>query len=726
MPPISDKWREALVNNPAGMRPASTGSLWPLLLASSSTYLLWQVHTRLMKPLPRYSSITGFFNIPALRFKLFEEGPIPFFILGVFLFGVCYLIVVMFRVVMPINHSWIAEADLVQAVNKRDDATLVSLLNKRAKADQLGFLGQRLLDLRGRHSQDQDLSAVIALKNDRMAADEDDFSRRFVALTWSEWALPLLGFLGTVVGIGAALGRIQAAVQVQIQSAKPGQTPDQIRQLQTTAANGFNAGFQDMALAFDTTFIGLCGLLIVGMGHMYVKKRLATQLLAVGGVLTRAVSQWKVGEDPVVARLAGLQAEMALLALGVSARVDQVGARVEEFEAGANRFREETLAKVMTVVTNAPRFKDIADALLRPVTEAGPFGKHLSESVSAAINKGLGSHDWKLTGIAPCLEDSKSIAATVFKNVDKSTHKLTIDLRDPASAALSRSSDAFLSLFATDRAGTLLGRTDKRVLAYLGLPSLRRELAVAFDADHFARPFRMDGKFVVVTARHAKGTTEIQIFSPTESAAAVAERQLQPIAEWGHLALHPSGTLVVVGRASAPRACRLVWARITKGKPPPAAAKGATRPGSPASDPKLDIGKFTSWELPDNTEPSSFVLLSDRDGIFVDSRGEPHYWNAARPATVRLKHPQWQRDPAAHLVLGNHRWVAVFANKKLRWWHISLGADFTPYGDEPLEAGNIAPSEHICVGDDGSVLLAISGDHKDIIGWNFPVLVRDS
>ncbi|WP_273523271.1 MotA/TolQ/ExbB proton channel family protein [Rhodosalinus sediminis] len=77
-------------------------------------------------------------------------------------------------------------------------------------------------------------------------------ARRLAPLTYAVFALPLMGFLGTVVGISGAIGELGAVVASDDRSAALARV------------------LADLKFAFDTTLVGLAGVLPTALGMTIV------------------------------------------------------------------------------------------------------------------------------------------------------------------------------------------------------------------------------------------------------------------------------------------------------------------------------------------------------------------------------------------------------------------------------------------------------------------------
>ena len=184
--------------------------------ASLILYMTHLVHTKALPPVPKETLYT-YYTLDAIRQKLWETDWVTPAIFWTFLFGTFYLLGVWLT-----KYRLLANAESTDVYNKVMSGELDSVKHKiEAAADpaQLGYYGARLHALVTRWNEDSDLPAVQALKNEILEIDEQNLAHSFVPVMWSESALPLLGFLGTVIGIGQAIGSISEAIKILLKSA---------------------------------------------------------------------------------------------------------------------------------------------------------------------------------------------------------------------------------------------------------------------------------------------------------------------------------------------------------------------------------------------------------------------------------------------------------------------------------------------------------------------------
>ena len=87
-----------------------------------------------------------------------------------------------------------------------------------------------------------------------------------------EWALPLFGFLGTVWGLHKAIPPLKTGIETLMKAMR--QTEQNGSELRDKGMAMFGKGFDGLVLAFDSTLIGLVGVLVVG-AMLYITRRRA-------------------------------------------------------------------------------------------------------------------------------------------------------------------------------------------------------------------------------------------------------------------------------------------------------------------------------------------------------------------------------------------------------------------------------------------------------------------
>ena len=183
-------------------------------------------------------------------------GSVYFWIVGFFVWALTFVVVGClarcFPTVGSVNRH---EADLRDAVLGADGVPLHLNSIFASEIQHPGLLLRTRIGklwnsfLRGAAPSD------LRTQNEQLSAlDGSVLSAAMLPLEVSMWAMPVLGFIGTVVGATAAVGGLAGSVGNVVTKG----------QLNTETMPFLNAAFQGLAVAFDTTFVGLVGLTVVG------------------------------------------------------------------------------------------------------------------------------------------------------------------------------------------------------------------------------------------------------------------------------------------------------------------------------------------------------------------------------------------------------------------------------------------------------------------------------
>lgn len=682
------------------------------LAAAFYTGLLWYWHSQ--TPLP--AEVSGFDSIPALRFKLFESGWIPFAILWTFLAGLHYLVLIGKHKFVPLNMANVADQDVLEAARTRDDRALVSALNVQGAR---GYYRQRLYQLRERLSRDQDLAAVIALKDDILEIDEEDFALAFVAITWCEAALPLWGFLGTVVGIGDAVVAVARGVRALF-----GGTPME------RVLDDLNRGFQGMGVAFDTTFLGLAGLIVLGMGHMALKKGLAVRLAQARSLFSNVVSQWTADSaGPVVVALTGLEA-----------RLQAVEAAVRSTDIRATMFRESARMMVERVLTEDPAYRSIRQVLFKPVVVFQRVGQDLAEQTTKHVTDRLGPN-WEFVTLGlPLATNLRSVShggvvaissrTPVQSDADKSPEEnwlLPFDVAGPYNQDLFQTGRPFTTLFLLSDPSIGLGHTDAGDLVSVHMAQLPQTqehvLPFRMGADDHIFQVVVDQKLLALIIRRAPQASHFDVSWVGDSYGGGHSQpedvgQLPQNYEWTVWSAHaPSATLLAAGKSITGNRWRLLLAPIRQR---PAEKERESQRGLPAS---FQFTSLDHWiDLPSGLLPRRIVPLANDLILILDTSGKLHYWDTTRPAPLRLSHEAWADDPDCTIQAGAGGWIAVIAKDHLRMWRVRRGGFLYLYEDVSLPI-ELAKRDSFRVTADGRYMFAIA--QQVIATWEFPRYAMD-
>ena len=104
-----------------------------------------------------------------------------------------------------------------------------------------------------------EISEVASLTNAQASIDEDQISASYSLINGFNWAIPVLGFIGTVLGLGAAIGEFGVTIQLA----------DDVDKLKNSLTNVTGG----LSTAFDTTLLGLVASIVVQMLMTFRKRQ---------------------------------------------------------------------------------------------------------------------------------------------------------------------------------------------------------------------------------------------------------------------------------------------------------------------------------------------------------------------------------------------------------------------------------------------------------------------
>ncbi|MFP6886241.1 MAG: MotA/TolQ/ExbB proton channel family protein, partial [Opitutales bacterium] len=104
-----------------------------------------------------------------------------------------------------------------------------------------------------------EISEVASLTNAQASIDEDQVLASYSLINGFNWAIPVLGFIGTVLGLGAAIGEFGITIQ----------NTEDIAALKSSLTSVTGG----LATAFDTTLLGLVASIVVQMLMTFRKRQ---------------------------------------------------------------------------------------------------------------------------------------------------------------------------------------------------------------------------------------------------------------------------------------------------------------------------------------------------------------------------------------------------------------------------------------------------------------------
>lgn len=676
-----DILREGVKLNPiSGVASAFTALLLTTVLWTFHAYVLPSVDELPTDPL----------SLAYLRQVLFEKGFIPLLILWTFLFSILQIIQIRANILAPLDMSSAADLELISSVRAEDLPGVVKALRQQEKSDLSGYYGKRLRLIFRRYGRDRDLVATQNSKDQIISTDEEKISLAFVPVLWSEIALPLEGFLGTVIGIGQSMAQIKHVVgRLDLGEA-----------LQSEWSS-LSEALGLLSLAFDTTLVALLFVLIVGIWHMSTKKAIANRLSDAGDIFGRFVYQLNQAEEPV---LEGV--------LSVRDRIDRIllaGGRGREV--------------LEHVVVRHSACKELREILFGALVEFDPTEDWwLTSSLQEAVG---GSKHVDCLGLSAFGETGALVyrSGSSYQLVVAEGQHLTVSspVDVEKASALIPSQDGL---------SVLLSRPDG------ALQFLKRASLAGRESWEMARI--PDGKPGDVTVPVRLANEELVLLvssSPTGSTARclymgsgqVSKLKAAPEFSgfrwtiWSDIAR--SGVLAAAGQSMHGHGWRLALFEVKAAKTPQRNETNETD-ASEVDVPSLQ--KIAHYNLARELTPKRLVFAASgakKDILLLDTQGLLYRWSP-KFMMRRLQHTAWEPRPDIALRIGRDGWLAVADGSKIEMW-TTRAFSFEKYEKACLyepHAGNLNTVLHSSSG--GHYLVGIWANR--LTTWRFPHVIADT
>jgi biopolymer transport protein ExbB/TolQ len=199
--------------------------------------------------------------IETIAGKFLDRGSVQYAIIFLFLWG-WFLLWIKKRklafqsraldlAALPQNPEFILDPRSAKSVLNR----IHSLVDRTSHFVLLNRI-ERALSILSNVGQISDVSTVL---NTQAKDDEEMFAASYNVVRGFVWAIPVLGFIGTVLGLGVALGSFGAAVQ---NSADVSALKDSLAKVTS-----------GLETAFDTTLFGLVTALILQMDITFLQQK---------------------------------------------------------------------------------------------------------------------------------------------------------------------------------------------------------------------------------------------------------------------------------------------------------------------------------------------------------------------------------------------------------------------------------------------------------------------
>lgn len=206
--------------------------------------------------------------------KLLFAGPIPYAIIAVTLTALVYILLIALSRTSPWYGSYGAVKRLRRTIKEMrpgqasSPASLLALSHQRSRPNR--WFDTRFQLLERVWSTSRGPSALHEANDRYTAYQEALLGQAIRPLVHAEWALPILGFIGTVWGVTEAVEGLRLAVDALFEQ----------RELTREVVDYFGLGFRGLILAFDTTLFGLVGLGLVGTLTFLFQKGAMAVILA--------------------------------------------------------------------------------------------------------------------------------------------------------------------------------------------------------------------------------------------------------------------------------------------------------------------------------------------------------------------------------------------------------------------------------------------------------------
>ena len=643
---------------------------------------------------------TSFFTVSGIRIKLFERGVIPITILWTFVFALDYLWQILRKKLAYLSPKSIQNTDLWNAACAGDLQRLVEILNVKTRAEQSGYYETRLRRLIERYNKDSDVSAVTAMRDDILTEDEEDLALSFVAVTWAETTLPILGFLGTVVGIGIAIQGIAQGVIARMEG-------DGVLQVMRYLKNGF----EGMALAFDTTFLGLAALLIVGLFHISVKKKLAIRLEDTREVFGSVIALWAT--DSTVGELKK-----------------------------ANWFRESVRNIVEQVIIEhpSPEYDPLRSIVFAPSVEFEETQAGITQQRRQFISDELKTESWSFVCLGiPQTESHCCFAAIRWEGGNDLIYYF--DIANSDEHWLIHTNESFSALFPSNDCQTILAlnKSNKLVIGDLlnrqksgqKLHLIPVDEGSSYEASRVSiisldrRCFALIGN--PREERVMIHCMELYMGAKPRVLAGSSESLIWDNRLW---AVHSqSATLFLAGSSSTHNRWRL--------QRMPMSITSKTQ----STEPQNEIRTVTDCltDIPDKIIPKQLIPLEEDKLLILDASGEVYFWHVGGRPPLILRRPRgnWrvtnENIDRSFIQAGLKGWIAVKSSQHLSMWQMRYGNILIPYDKKPSWHQPGVVFDRLMTSGDGCYLVAIDGRHerisrnenKEIYTWTFPRFVLD-
>lgn len=590
----SRSWLRAITERLGQAGRSALGPLWSLVVAAAAFLVLMSIDAA--TPLQDDKSILSW-----LRRMTFHEGLCGQAILFVFLLGCVTLFGIRRRMATELDLSDVDPRDELDDLPPGAFRTAAAAVEERMPSDP---------------------SYQVVKEGAATALDElhDQWARSFVRVAWAEAAMPILGFLGTVVGFAGALPPLKGLLQQRVAEAG-----------ESTIDMGKALGecLDNMSLAFNTTFLGLLGVLLVGMAHVITRASVRGRLARLAAMLDARVEVLPTTSDAV-----GLVQVQVAVAASRSA-MD----RLREDVARGRNFVDAMIAE-----GDSPFWQDARRVAFQGVVGFEEAPRHDLEELIGAELEG---EDWSLRDLVAAGPDGRAHALVHAGGGRQWVLRFTVAQGNGELFALPEDEDYRGLVGAEGNLAVLSAPVAGRAAA------LRIELKDG-DAEPRGAPIAAKRVLPWVFGQHRLLLAVLADIGVLSWSRADGKGR--------HLAKFGSGVLDHALIATTPGAV-FVCHEVDGGHVLYRLAPEADKEGWPATleiaVPTADLGTIA---------PREIAALSADELLLVGDDDKLWYWSThkIRPARV----PQIAVPAVADLLTGRSPWLAVARNHQLAMWRL--------------------------------------------------------
>ena len=607
----------------------------------------------------------------------------------------------------------------------------------------------------------KEFEQITTQKKYLIELEENNYASSLSVVKWAEVTLPIIGFLGTVLGMKLAM----------------------------TDINATNEVIEGMKIAFNTTMYGLAGLLIVGIRHLVIKKTLLSRLWEIDQNLSDYINhidfthpvkdrnkteekekeniysalvnqvreihkclteiEKKTPEDNQNQMLQGINQQLQEM----QEQLDMVDMQLMETN---NRLEDITLSErdtssvlmyakdsIEKVIYEVPAFQHIKNTLFYPILEFDDLTTELSLNIQEFLQEfPFYQEEWHFSNAwSASKEDGNSYAIIKTKQEKCLVFQFNFvgNVENYKISSLNFTYKKFLPVPDSDK--------------FIGIDSENQPFLVEIPKHNFTKPeniqtaieFRIPNRFtykiIGVSKVEKYGSTFLFLYYLHQTFISVELISLEQLDHSSkpfrneelkcseiYAMNEETGTLYIIVNPKEGEQSNYILLILSF---------------------ELHKKKRKLFELREkinrkillspNLKPRKLFVLGKEEILLLDDQGYLHYWKNGLSSFVQLQNDLWDSYPGKdyEIRVGLNGWLAVTLGGLLRMWQIRGQFKLIAYEElSPPTANNNSRKTHYSIKQSVAKTLAISADKKFIFGiqenakalpvWRFPVIQGDT